>query len=114
MEPQVRFCSSVDGARIGFATAGSGAPLVFVGSTFGSLEESWAGRENLLAELGRHRRVISYDHRGVGASSGDASDLSLAVEIGDLSTVVDHLVVSPATQGRNRFDPSRLHVTWRL
>lgn len=93
MEPQIRFCTSADGTRIGFATFGEhgGVPMVAVpawgGYVLDEHTEPWVGKT--IEVPARHRRTIVYDRRGIGASQRDVSDLSLAAQIDDLAAVAD-------------------------
>jgi class 3 adenylate cyclase/pimeloyl-ACP methyl ester carboxylesterase len=93
MEPQVRFCTSADGARIAYATLGEGPPLVMVSAWAGNLERDWKHPDGhtFLESLSRGRLYVTFDRRGVGASQGEVDDLSLEAQVADISTVVDHL-----------------------
>jgi pimeloyl-ACP methyl ester carboxylesterase len=95
MEPQIRFCTSADGTRIGYALNGSpdDPPMIPVRGWGYVLEAYWAHPWGWHFEEveGRHRRVVDYDRRGCGASQRDASDLSLAAHVADLSAVADAL-----------------------
>ena len=93
MEPQVRFCTSADGARIAYATLGEGPPLVMVSAWAGNLERDWKHPDGhtFLESLSRGRLYVTFDRRGVGASRGEVDDLSLEAQVADISTVVDHL-----------------------
>ena len=66
-----------------------------------------------LSRISRTHRID--DYAGNSQALADAwTGLDLARRQAIIATVVDHLVVNPAVQGRNRFDPSRLDVSWRL
>ena len=66
-----------------------------------------------LSRISRTHRID--DYAGNSQALRDAwTDLPLSRQQAIIATVVDHLVVNPAVQGRNRFDPSRLDVSWRL
>jgi len=99
MEPQIRFCTSADGTRIGYATLGEGPPLVQVGPWGGNLERDWKHPDGhaFLERLSRGRLYVAFDRRGVGASRGQVDDLSLEAQVADVAAVVDHL-------GLERFD----------
>jgi len=95
MEPQIRFCASADGTRIGYAVNGSpgNPPMIAVRGWGYVLEAYWAhpwGQKFEEVE-GRHRFVAEYDRRGCGASQRDVSNLSLAAHVADLSAVADAL-----------------------
>jgi class 3 adenylate cyclase/pimeloyl-ACP methyl ester carboxylesterase len=93
MEPQIRFCTSFDGVRIGYATLGEGPPLVAVPSWGFNLELDWKHPNGhaFLEGLSRGRLYVAFDCRGVGASQRDVDDLSLDARVGDIAAVVDHL-----------------------
>lgn len=95
MEPEIRFCTSADGTRIGYALTGSPAdpPMIAVRGWGYVLEAWWAHPWGWRFEEmeGRHRRVVDYDRRGYGASQRDAADQSLAAHVADLSAVADAL-----------------------
>jgi class 3 adenylate cyclase len=99
MEPQIRFCTSADGTRIGYATLGEGPPLVVVGPWGGNLERDWKHPDShaFLESLSRGRLFVGFDRRGVGASRAEVDDLSLEAQVADVAAVVDHL-------GLERFD----------
>ena len=95
MEPQIRFCTSADGTRIGYATYGeeAGLPIVFVSGWGHIMDAFWAnpwGRR-FVEVVARHRRVVEYDRRGIGASQREVDDLSVAAQVADLAAVVDTL-----------------------
>jgi pimeloyl-ACP methyl ester carboxylesterase/DNA-binding CsgD family transcriptional regulator len=88
---QVRFCASLDGTRIAFATAGSGPPLVRAAHWLSHLDHErhcplWGPWVSLLAK--RHK-LIRYDGRGCGLSDRDATDFSLERCVEDLEAVVE-------------------------
>jgi class 3 adenylate cyclase/pimeloyl-ACP methyl ester carboxylesterase len=93
MEPQIRFCTSADGTRIAYATLGEGPPLVAVPAWGANMERDWKHPEGhaFLESLSRGRLFVAFDRRGVGASRGEVQDLSLEVQVADVSAVVDHL-----------------------
>ena len=93
MEPQIRFCTSADGTRIAYATAGKGPALVLVPPWGANVEMIWElpdGRA-ALESLSRGRLYVSYDRRGVGGSQREVDDFSLEAHVADVAAVVDHL-----------------------
>jgi hypothetical protein len=90
MKQRIQFCTSRDGVRIAFATAGQGAPLVRVNNWFTHLDFDWDG------PLWRHwfeaftdrRMLIRYDPRGSGLSDRDAGDFTLDAWVADLGPIV--------------------------
>jgi class 3 adenylate cyclase/pimeloyl-ACP methyl ester carboxylesterase len=93
MEPQMRFCTSLDGTRIAYAAIGEGPPLVCVPPWGGSLERDWnhPQRSAGIQSLSESRRFVSHDRRGVGGSQRHAHDFSLEAQVADLSAVVEEL-----------------------
>jgi pimeloyl-ACP methyl ester carboxylesterase len=72
--------------RLFYTDQGEGQPLVLVhGYTCDSTDWTW-----LIPELLPHFRVIAYDHRGAGRS-GPARDHSMAQQVEDLVSVIDHV-----------------------
>ena len=73
--PQIQFCKSADGTRLGFATMGRGAglPLLYMQGIGASVENPyWL---EFLAELAKRKRVITFDRRGSGTSARDVERL---------------------------------------
>jgi pimeloyl-ACP methyl ester carboxylesterase len=73
--------------------AGDGPPLLLVhGFTGSSLD--WV---DVVAELARDRRVVTFDHRGHGESTkfGDEADYSFELLTDDLTALVDALELAP-------------------
>ena len=99
MEPQIRFCTSADGTRIGYATLGEGPPLVIVPPWGGDVARDWGSPDcrPALESLSRGRLFATFDRRGVGASQREVDVFSLEAQVADVEAVVDHL-------GLERFD----------
>jgi class 3 adenylate cyclase len=98
MEQQIAYCTTSDGVRIAYATYGNdhAPPLVYIPEAPGQ-EAIWAspwGRA-LVQELARHRRLITYDIRGSGASQRDVDpsrrETLIADAAADTAAVADHL-----------------------
>ena len=109
---QIRFCASPDGARIAYATSGSGAPLVKASNWLSHLEFDWQSPVwmHLLQELARGHTLVRYDERGCGLSDWDA-ELSFEHWVRDLEAVVDACgldTLSVARYFAGRFDRDRL------
>lgn len=96
MEQQLGSCSRADGARIAYATAGSGSPLVYVRPLFAHLERDWGFGElrRYYEGLAAHHTLIRYDRYGTGLSDRDRTSYTLADEVTDLELVADHLGLS--------------------
>jgi class 3 adenylate cyclase len=95
MEPQIRFCTSADGTRIAYATAGEGAPLVTVPQWGAEVERDWTypNCRRALEDLSRGRLFVGLDRRGTGASQREVDDVSLEAQVADVAAVVDQLQV---------------------
>lgn len=93
MNQEIRFCTSADGVRLAYATAGSGPPLVRVANWVTHLELDWEGPiwPPWFEELSRNHTLVRYDLRGCGLSDRAVDDLSLDTWVRDLEAVVDDL-----------------------
>lgn len=91
MSQQIRFCTSFDGARIAYATAGEGPPLVRAPHWLTHLEHERTNpiwKPWIEALSGAHR-LLRMDERGCGLSDRDVGDLSFEAWVRDLEAVVD-------------------------
>jgi pimeloyl-ACP methyl ester carboxylesterase/tRNA A-37 threonylcarbamoyl transferase component Bud32/tetratricopeptide (TPR) repeat protein len=93
LDQQIRFCTSSDGARIAYATVGSGPPLVKAANWLSHLEFDsnspvW---RHWIRELSRHHTLVRYDERGCGLSDWAGEEFSLEAWVRDLEAVVDAL-----------------------
>jgi pimeloyl-ACP methyl ester carboxylesterase/Flp pilus assembly protein TadD len=88
---QIRFCVAPDGARIAYASAGRGPPLVKTANWLSHLEFDWQSPvwRHMLNALAADFRLIRYDARGNGLSDWEVADLSFDAMVRDLETVVD-------------------------
>jgi pimeloyl-ACP methyl ester carboxylesterase/DNA-binding CsgD family transcriptional regulator len=88
---KVQFCTAPDGARIAYATHGSGPPLVRTATWLTHLEFDWESPvwRHWLVGLAEGRSVVRYDERGCGLSDRDVEDLSLDARVADLEAVTD-------------------------
>lgn len=90
---QIRFCKTLDGVKIAYATGGRGLPLVKTPNWLNHLEldpkspvwRSW------IAQMSLTCRLIRYDARGCGLSDRDIDPGSFATNCLDLEAVVDAL-----------------------
>lgn len=98
LRQRVRFVTSADGARIAYATAGEGPPLVKAANWMTHLGTDWSSPvwRHWLHGLARDRTLVYYDERGSGLSDRDVP-LSLEAFVADLEALVDEV-------GLERFD----------
>jgi pimeloyl-ACP methyl ester carboxylesterase/DNA-binding CsgD family transcriptional regulator len=91
MQQQIRFCKSIDGVRLAYATVGSGPPLVKAANWLSHVEYDWRTPvwRPLFERLARKRRFVRYDERGCGLSDRDVDEFSLDAWVRDLEAVVD-------------------------
>ena len=89
MEQQIRYCTTSDGVRIAYATAGQGPPLVIVPGWMSHLQYTWEEpARSFWEKLAQHRRLVRYDGRGMGLSDREVDDLSFESRLRDLETVI--------------------------
>ena len=95
---EIRFCRTVDGVNVAWASMGRGPPLVRVLGWFSNLEYEWAWphARRFWEMLGEGRRLIRYDGRGMGLSD-PCGEFSPEFRLRDLEAVV-------AASGEERFD----------
>lgn len=88
---QIHFCKSRDGARIAYATCGSGPPLIWAQHWVHHLNFDWDNPiwRPWLSLLSRRHTLIRYDWRGCGLSDRDQLDFSFEKYADDLEAVVD-------------------------
>lgn len=91
MEQKIQFCTTDDGVRIAYATAGSGPPLVKAANWLNHLEFDWESPiwRHLLEEFAQDHLLVRYDERGNGLSDWNVEDLSFEAFVRDLESVVD-------------------------
>lgn len=87
----IRFCTTADGVRIAFASAGKGPPLVKCANWLNHLEFDWQSPvwRHMMRELSSEFRLIRYDERGNGLSDWKVDDFSYEALVRDLESVVD-------------------------
>ncbi|NBC16029.1 MAG: alpha/beta fold hydrolase [Bacteroidetes bacterium] len=90
---QIHFCTSSDGVRLAYATAGDGPPLVKAANYLTHLEHDWQSPvwKHWLHGLAEHHTLIRYDERGCGLSDWDVDDFSIEAWVQDLEAVVEAL-----------------------
>src|SRR5258708_13717936 len=67
---KIRFCTSRDGVRLGFATCGTGPTVITAAHWITHLGLDWDNpvRRSWLSMLSRRNTLIRYDPRGAGFS----------------------------------------------
>src|SRR5262249_17498921 len=86
-------CTTADGARIAYATIGSGPPLVVAPRAPHHLEVEWEEPRvrDFWEAIGRHHLVVRYDRHGCGLSDRDRTDFSLDSEVRTIEARVKKL-----------------------
>ena len=87
----IRYCTTSDGVRLAYATAGNGPPLVKASNWLTHLDFEWGSPiwRHWYRALSAHHRLVRYDERGNGMSQRDVPDVNFDTWIRDLETVVD-------------------------
>ncbi len=91
LQQAIRFCTAADGARIAFASMGSGPVLVKAANWLTHLDhdhETFVWR-HWLEGLARDRTLVRYDERGCGMSDWDVQRFEFDDWVDDLELVVD-------------------------
>ena len=81
-----------DGPKIAYDLQGQGRPVILVAG-LASDRQSWGGYESLLA---RSARVVTFDHRGVGATSAARVPYTIPVLASDVVRLLDLLEIDRA------------------
>ncbi|HYY62715.1 MAG TPA: adenylate/guanylate cyclase domain-containing protein [Burkholderiales bacterium] len=91
MNQQIRFCRSYDGARIAYAIAGDGPPLVKAPHWLTHLEHEWESPiwRPWIEAFSRDYTLVRMDQRGCGLSDRNVNDISFDAFVRDLEAVVD-------------------------
>jgi pimeloyl-ACP methyl ester carboxylesterase/DNA-binding CsgD family transcriptional regulator len=90
---RIGVCTTSDGAKIAYSTAGRGPPLVWTGSWFTHLELDWDSPvwRHWIQTLAARHRLVRYDLRGTGLSDPDVGHADIDTWVDDLDAVVDDL-----------------------
>jgi pimeloyl-ACP methyl ester carboxylesterase len=90
-QQDIRFATTVDGARIAYATSGSGPPLVRAVHWMSHIDLDWRNAVGgpWIQGLSQRFRHVRYDARGCGLSDRGAGPKNLDDEVCDLEAVVD-------------------------
>jgi pimeloyl-ACP methyl ester carboxylesterase len=92
LQQRIGFCSTADGARIAYATVGTGPALIFA-QWISHLELEWEEPRvrDFWETIGRHHMVVRYDRHGCGLSDRNRSDFSLDSEVRPIDAIVKEL-----------------------
>lgn len=92
---RIGFCEVPDGAKVAYATLGSGPPLLKAANWLTHLEFDWTSPiwGECFAEIARTRTFIRYDERGCGLSDWEVTNLSFDAFVEDLEVVADKLAL---------------------
>lgn len=87
----IRYCMADDGARIAYASIGSGPPLLKAANWMShlDLERSTPVWSHWINGLARGRRLVRYDERGSGLSDWAVPSCTFDDWVDDLGTVVE-------------------------
>jgi len=95
MEPRIQYAKTEDGVSIAYWTMGEGMPpLLYGGSVpFSHIELEWQVPElrAFYEHVAQKRKLVVFDHRGVGMSARDVSAYSLDALLLDLEAVVNRV-----------------------
>ena len=90
MQQRIGFCSTADGARIAYATVGTGPALLVAAPGVSHLELEWEEPRvrDFWETIGHHHTVVRYDKHGCGLSDRNRTDFSLDSEIRTIEAIV--------------------------
>jgi pimeloyl-ACP methyl ester carboxylesterase/DNA-binding CsgD family transcriptional regulator len=91
MNQSIRFCTTMDGAKLAYAVSGEGSPLVMSATWLSHLEHQWRSLawRPWLDAFTREHKVLRHDSRGCGLSDRNISNLSFETWVRDLECVVE-------------------------
>ena len=88
---EIRYCKSIDGHTLAWASVGNGRPIVKAPNWIGHLELDWLnpGLGPLYESLASHRQLIYFDARGNGLSYWEIPEISFDLLVDDLECVFE-------------------------
>lgn len=91
LKQEIKYCRTVDGVRLAYATVGKGPPLLKTANWMNHLEYDWESPiwSGFLHGLAAHRTLVRYDARGNGMSDWEVPRLDLDAWVSDLEAVAD-------------------------
>jgi pimeloyl-ACP methyl ester carboxylesterase len=95
MQQQIGFCTTADGARIAYATVGTGPALIVSYHAPSHLGLEWEEPRvrDFWETMGCHHLVVRYDKLGCGLSDRNRTDFSLDSEVGTIAAIVKALAL---------------------
>jgi pimeloyl-ACP methyl ester carboxylesterase len=92
-DPQIRFLTTSDGARMAYSAVGTGPAVVRTPPWISHLDLEWKIPQirTFIERLAQDHTVVRYDSLGCGLSDRNRRDFSIAAEVGLLELVVDSL-----------------------
>jgi pimeloyl-ACP methyl ester carboxylesterase len=93
MQQQIGFCSTTDGARIAYATVGTGPSLLVSQHNPSHIGVEWEEPRvrDFWETIGRHHMVVRYDKHGCGLSDRNRTDFSLDSEVRTIEAIAKEL-----------------------
>jgi class 3 adenylate cyclase len=89
MEPQIRYCTTSDGASIAYATMGAGPVVIMLSGvqSFSGALRVFPATRALYAAISSVCTLVLYDGRGMGLSARDRRDYGMDARLLDLDAV---------------------------
>jgi pimeloyl-ACP methyl ester carboxylesterase len=89
VKQQIRYCTTVDGARIAYAVTGRGSPIIRTSHWLTHLEHDFTDSiwNHVMLGLNQRHTLIRYDPRGQGMSQRDRTDIDFDAWMEDLEAV---------------------------
>jgi pimeloyl-ACP methyl ester carboxylesterase len=93
MQQRIGFCTTIDGARIAYATVGAGPVLIVAWGGLSHLELEWEEPRvrDFWETIGRHHTVVRYDNHGCGLSDRNRTDFSVESGVRTIESIVKEL-----------------------
>lgn len=86
-------CMEIPGAKIAFKSVGSGKPLIMC-TGYATNMDMWS--EPMIGYLKEHFRIITFDYRGMGLSSGSPETITIGSMADDLRQIMQALNIGKA------------------
>jgi class 3 adenylate cyclase/pimeloyl-ACP methyl ester carboxylesterase len=91
LQQRVRYCNSLNGIHLAYATIGNGPPVLKAPNWLNHIEYEWQSPVwgPFLSEFGNHCSLTRFDQRGNGLSDWDVDEISQDRMIDDMLAVAD-------------------------